>query len=86
MKRAKKIDALRKLRAFVKSGNFIYRWDGLCGAIRYGLYDETTKGQRIYLISLIPREKPYEGYCWKPGAKAPRIKFINEHLKRLEKK
>jgi hypothetical protein len=61
MKKANKIDALKKLKAFIR---------------------EIIRRKDIEVN--IPRDRGH--YLWLRGTKSPRIKFINEHLKRLEKK
>lgn len=85
MKKANKIDALKKLKAEIKRDDY---FSGLCYSITilYLFGKKITNGQKRYLRSLIPKKRPYSGYCWKHGVKSPRIKFINEQLKRLEKK
>ncbi len=86
MKKADKIDALKKLKAFVKSEEFGLITDGLCIA-NGELYadDLITEDQYFFIKKTIPKHTPYS-YVWKVGAKKPRIKWINEQKKKLEKK
>ena len=88
MKRTEKIDALKKLRAFVKSERLEY---GLCNSIFWlGVLDLITPEQRTYLESVVPKRRPVLSnmfsYCWEPGVKKPRIDFINKKLKELEER
>lgn len=98
MKKANKIDALKKLKAFVKSDEFgrdcISQYQGLC-AMNYALSQRgvISYNQYVFIREIIrrkdievniPRDRGH--YLWLRGTKSPRIKFINEHLKRLEKK
>jgi len=86
MKKSDKIDALEKLKAFVKSDGFGTEkgYDGLCLIINSGI--EITITQRVYLRSLIPMKRPFADgfYCWKVGERTPRIRFINKKLKELD--
>lgn len=88
MKRTEKIDALKKLKAFVKSEKLKY---GLCNSILWlGIRDLITPEQRTYLESVVPKRRPVRynmfSYCWEPGVKKPRIDFINKKLKELEER
>ena len=87
MKKADKIDALKKLRWFVKdrlgeatSAGILA---GLCDIIKYSSI-ELIEEEKEYLLKIIPKHSEYE-YVWKERVKAPRIKWINEQIKRLEK-
>ena len=85
MKKSEKIDALEKLKAFVKSDGFeCGGCDGLCIVIKWGI--KITQTQRVYLRSLIPKKRPFADgfYCWKVGERTPRIRFINKKLKELD--
>jgi len=86
MKKQDKIDALKSLRKEAKS-KLNYSYMGLCGIISL-LFSTVSisKKQQEYLYQLLPKRRPYLGFCWKPGAKSPRIKWIKEQLKKLEKK
>jgi hypothetical protein len=87
MKKADKIDALKKLKAGVESERFGRPfYNGLCLVIE-DMWDSNKidDNQAEFLEGIIPEHHVHE-YVWKIGAKSPRIKFINEHLKRLEKK
>lgn len=87
MKKSEKIDALKKLKAFVKSDKFgkgVFQEWGLCASANYisgGLFSN----QYVYLRKLIRKQKrmPNSSYCWKQGVKAPRIRFIDRELKKL---
>lgn len=86
MKKQDKIDALKSLRKEA-SIRLKYYFIGLCGIIFF-LYntDNISKEQKEYLYKLIPKRRPFDGYCWRIGAKSPRIKWINEQIKKLERK
>lgn len=89
MKKQEKIDALKILRRFVRSEKFGIRTSfvGLCHAmIKLTHMNRLSYDQYQYLIKLIPERRPYNGYCWKYGLKKPRIDWINEKIKALEKK
>ena len=90
--RADIISAYKKMRAFVKSkrfGAFHWQRNGLChildelyfsGSISYSAEE--------YIRDVIRklRSKANTAYLWSPGVRAPRVKWINEQIKKLEKK
>lgn len=82
MTKAEKVNALKILRAFVKSKEFKNR-SGLCSSI---MIVNITREQRDYLWSIIPTKTPYGDFCWKPREKVPRIAFLDKKIERLEKK
>ena len=83
MKTVDKIDALKKLKEMLKDS----KYSGLCTLI-FSLYKITSVDQRTYLKSILPKRRllDHPAYCWKPFAKAPRIKFIDAKIAQLEKR
>lgn len=92
MRKELKIDALKKLKAFVKTNQFNKgNINGLCLAIlrMYSKLEIITRSQLNYLQLIIDNDSynynnQWESYYWKPGLKAPRIRWINKKLKELE--
>lgn len=92
MKKESKIDAWEKLKAFVKTDEFNSRGvNGLCLAIlrMYYGYKTITKSQLDYIQLVIDKDdrnyiSEWGSYHWRPGLKAPRIKWINKKLRELE--
>jgi len=89
MKKADKIDALKVLKLYVNrylgtaiTGVGILA--GLCDILKYASITLTDE-QKEYLFRIIPKHSECE-YVWKERKKAPRIKWINEQIKKLEKK
>lgn len=89
MTKEKKIDALQKAIAFIRSDKFNPQLtSGLCGVvIQLDFNNKITKAQVKFLencIKTIPRRTYKDGaYAWKQGSKAPRIRFLNEQIKEL---
>lgn len=90
MKKAEKIDALKKLKAFVKSDSFPQIFtNGLCAsACDLNSSGKITDAQMTFLVGPFRKTntKKYGYFRWERGVKAPRIKWINEQIKKLEKK
>ena len=91
MTKQEKIYALQTLKVFVESNKFGGKkggCPGLCGAI-YDLFafGHINIEERKYLASLIPKKQPFVGsFCWRKGAKKPRIEFINKKINQLRGK
>ena len=89
MKKQEKIDALKKLRAYTRREECL---SGLCYNINnMSLSNKLVGKEYFYLMDLLyslNRKLQYSGdsdYCWKPEVKAPRIKWLTEKIKELEK-
>lgn len=89
MKREEKIDLLKILKDNVK----VELRMGLCGRIYFlNMEKRINKRQAHYLYKLVEKELKVTKYrenpefCWKPGLIRPRIKWINQQIKLLEKK
>lgn len=87
MTKQEKIYALQTLKVFVESNKFGGKkggCPGLCGAIYYLFcFCYINLEQNKYLRSLIPKKRPFGGFCWRGGLKKPRIEFINKKIKQL---
>ncbi|WP_448506070.1 hypothetical protein [Immundisolibacter sp.] len=83
MKKQEKIDFLKYLLKFVRSKDFGKgkHYDGLCI-----IAENREIKYQIYLIKILPARLSDGAYCWKYGAKAPRIRFLKEQIKKLEGK
>ena len=84
--KVEKIDALNKAIRLVK----IDRMSGLCHTARtlYVYNKHILYRQKRYLLSLIPKvteANKYSPFYWKIYARAPRIRFLQEQIKLLEK-
>jgi hypothetical protein len=89
LSREKKIEGLKLLLKVVRSKEFGKRkyLDGLC-LITYSDRVFTLEFDD-FLYSILPKRKMFRGiqdYCFEPGAKAPRVRFLQEQIKKLEKK
>jgi hypothetical protein len=88
MKKADKIVALNRLADYTDwyIGECFY---GLCAILMDCVFKE---GEYQYLDFLLRKEAKLRDidygkrYIWRRGSKAPRIKWINEQIKKLEKK
>ena len=84
--RQEKIDALKKGVRLLRK----FHITGLCYMVQslYGIRVITYR-QKKYLLSIIPKvlknDKFYPFY-WKMYTKAPRVRFLQEQIKKLEKK
>lgn len=87
MTKQKKIDSLQKLKMLVESHRFgtgEKLLPGLCSAIiylrcaRFIAYE-----QAIYLSRLLPKKRSLGGFCWRRGAKKPRIAWLNKKIEQL---
>ena len=89
MKKADKIDKLKRLLRQLKSKGFGKKQyaDGLC-LIMFADKENYPLEFRHYIYKRLPMKRfgPFRNYCWEPGIKAPRIKWINEQIKKLEGK
>ncbi len=89
MKKADKIDALERLLQYTEQymGNCSL---GFCSLMDF--YMPFDIEYHRYYSSMLKKEAKLRGkvygaeYLWKRGSKAPRIKWINEQIKKLEKK
>jgi len=93
MKKEEKIDALNKGIKIIKT----FPTAGLCYLVHllYGtsIYIDYPKvisyAQKKYLLSIIPKvttSNKFHPFYWKKFAKAPRVRFLQEQIKKLEKK
>jgi hypothetical protein len=93
LSKADKIDALKKGIKVIKR----YPTSGLCWMVNllYGITISSLFGkvisynQKRYLLSIIPKvseNNKFRPFYWKMYAKAPRIRFLQEQIKKLEKK
>ena len=100
LSKADKIRLIRQLIRIVRDPNKFHKSkgffgpiiaDGLCPIIRR--YIGWPDGE--YLFSLVPKrtrrkqcikEKRWTPYIWDPGVKAPRIRFLQEQINKLEGK
>jgi hypothetical protein len=93
MKAKEKIEVLEKLKAYIKSEKFgrstglgRFRPDGICIALsRLKEAEEIYLSDIFFVTRLLPPRKS-NPYCWRPGLKKPRIKWIDEQIKLLEGK
>lgn len=88
MKKQEKIDVLKKIKKEVVNPRIVEAWSGICLAMTWlRSYSQITGEQERWVESKLPKQR-YQatGYCWEPGVKAPRIKWINEQIKLLENK
>ena len=87
MTKQEKLRALRTLKKFVESDDFGIGeklLPGLCLVIKYlQIIQDIDNEQAIYLRRLIPKKRPFGGFCWRRGLKEPRIEFINKKIKQL---
>lgn len=92
MKKQEKINAWKKMKAGVKGDKFgrgVHQNNGLCHVLTtvyydYDLDDEVAEYIRKILRKL--KRMKDSAYVWEPGVKAPRIKWINEQIKKIEGK
>lgn len=81
-----KIEALKKLLSFTPQLGIKYK--GLCGIIFGNMFEIR---EYRYLYRILEKEATskgvelQEGYLWKRGAKAPRVRFIKEKLAELRR-
>lgn len=90
MKREIKIQAWKKMKAGVKGDKFgrgVHQYNGLCHVLTTIYYDYDFEVVE-YIGRVLRKLKRMKdsAYVWEPGVKAPRIKWINEQIKKLEKK
>lgn len=87
MTKEEKIRLWRKMLKSVRGKDFgkTKDADGLCIILDHEDYPYQFQN---YFHRVLPKTKRgiFCNYCWEPGAKAPRIKWINEQIKILEKK
>lgn len=93
LSKADKIDALKKGIKVLKG----HPTSGLCYMVAL-LYGSTGRlgyskiisfAQKRYLLSIIPkvlRSNKFNPFYWKMYARAPRVRFLQEQIKKLEKK
>ena len=89
MTKQEKLRALRALKKFVEGKDFGVgvRFKGLCLSIFYlNNLLHIDREQAIYLRRLLPKRRPFGGFCWRRGLKEPRIEFINKKIKQLRSK
>ena len=88
MKRQEKIDALNKMIEGVNED--MPRFDGLCGIVsRLVCRGGLSLQEFSFIFNLINRQPKNYNYCpylWEKGEKEPRIKWLKEQIKKLEKK
>ena len=89
MKKQEKIDGLKGMLKVVRSkgfnkGKYI---DGLC-LIMYRYSGKYKTEFKTWFYKILPRRQfgDFRNYSWEPGAKAPRIKWLKEQIKKLEGK
>ena len=90
MTKEEKNDVLEKIKKEIVSCSKTEMRTGICVfAYSLKISRRITDEQFHWVSDILPKQnykRTGSGYCWKPKAKAPRIRWINQQLELLEKK
>lgn len=87
----KKIEVLIAVKAVVQSDKF-GKYDrglirGLCPIAWRWMSEALANPNKIsieqmeWFLDIIPERRPYLGYCWKPGMKTARVKWLDKQIR-----